>query len=65
MKRLIALLMLSLALGAAGAKDAAPLAEDPAVEQRLVAAEATAAPSRLAITSRASSIANCDAATAN
>jgi cytochrome c-type biogenesis protein CcmH len=37
MKRLFALLLLSLMLGAAGAKDAAPLAEDPAVEQRLVA----------------------------
>jgi Uncharacterized protein involved in biosynthesis of c-type cytochromes len=37
MKRLLALLMLALALGAAGAKEAAPLAEDPAVEQRLVA----------------------------
>ena len=37
MKRLLALLMLALALGTAGAKDASPLAEDPAVEQRLVA----------------------------
>ena len=37
MKRLFALLLLALMLGAAGAKDAAPLAEDPAVEQRLVA----------------------------
>ena len=37
MKRLLALLMLALALGVAGAKEAAPLAEDPAVEQRLVA----------------------------
>jgi cytochrome c-type biogenesis protein CcmH len=37
MKRLFALLLLALVLGVAGAKDAAPLAEDPAVEQRLVA----------------------------
>lgn len=37
MKRLIALLLLALAIGAAGAREAAPLAEDPAVEQRLVA----------------------------
>jgi cytochrome c-type biogenesis protein CcmH len=37
MKRLFALLLMALALGAAGAKEAAPLAEDPAVEQRLVA----------------------------
>ena len=37
MKRLLALLLLALALGAAGAKEAAPLADDPAVEQRLVA----------------------------
>jgi cytochrome c-type biogenesis protein CcmH len=37
MKRLFALLLLALALGMASAKDAAPLAEDPAVEQRLVA----------------------------
>jgi cytochrome c-type biogenesis protein CcmH len=37
MKRLFALLLLALALGTAGAKEAAPLAEDPAVEQRLVA----------------------------
>lgn len=37
MKRLFALLLLALALGAAGAKEAAPLAEDPVVEQRLVA----------------------------
>jgi cytochrome c-type biogenesis protein CcmH len=37
MKRLFALLLLALALGTAGAKEAAPLAEDPVVEQRLVA----------------------------
>jgi cytochrome c-type biogenesis protein CcmH len=37
MKRLFALLLLALVLGAALAKEAAPLAEDPAVEQRLVA----------------------------
>jgi cytochrome c-type biogenesis protein CcmH len=37
MKRLIALLLLALAFGAAWAKEAAPLAEDPAVEQRLIA----------------------------
>jgi cytochrome c-type biogenesis protein CcmH len=37
MKRLVALLFLALTLGAAAGKDAAPLAEDPAVEQRLVA----------------------------
>ena len=37
MKRLFALLLMALALGATGAKEAAPLAEDPAVEQRLVA----------------------------
>jgi cytochrome c-type biogenesis protein CcmH len=37
MKRLFALRLMALALGAAGAKEAAPLAEDPAVEQRLVA----------------------------
>jgi cytochrome c-type biogenesis protein CcmH len=37
MKRLFALLLLALVLGVAGARDAAPLAEDPAVEQRLVA----------------------------
>jgi cytochrome c-type biogenesis protein CcmH len=36
MKRLVALLFLALTLGAAAGKDAAPLAEDPAVEQRLV-----------------------------
>lgn len=37
MRRLFALLLLALAVAAAGAKEAAPLAEDPAVEQRLVA----------------------------
>jgi cytochrome c-type biogenesis protein CcmH len=37
MKRFFALLLLALALGAAGAKEAAPLAEDPVVEQRLLA----------------------------
>jgi cytochrome c-type biogenesis protein CcmH len=37
MKRLFALLLLALVLGAPLAKEAAPLAEDPAVEQRLVA----------------------------
>jgi len=37
MKRLFALLLLALALGTAGAKEAAPLADDPAVEQRMVA----------------------------
>ncbi|HWP13265.1 MAG TPA: cytochrome c-type biogenesis protein [Ramlibacter sp.] len=37
MKRLFAVLLLALAVGATAAKDAAPLAEDPAVEQRLVA----------------------------
>ena len=37
MKRLFALLLLALVLGAAGAKEAAPLADDPAVEQRMVA----------------------------
>ncbi len=36
MKRLLALLMLALALGSAGAKDAVPLAEDPVVEQRML-----------------------------
>jgi cytochrome c-type biogenesis protein CcmH len=36
MKRLIALLLLALALGGAWARDAAPLAEDPAVEQRML-----------------------------
>jgi cytochrome c-type biogenesis protein CcmH len=36
MKRLIALLLLALALGVASAKEAAPLAEDPAVEQRML-----------------------------
>jgi cytochrome c-type biogenesis protein CcmH len=37
MKSLFVWLLLALVLGAAGAKEAAPLAEDPAVEQRLVA----------------------------
>jgi cytochrome c-type biogenesis protein CcmH len=37
MKRLIALLLIALAFGIAGAKEAAPLAEDPVVEQRLIA----------------------------
>ena len=37
MKRLFAVLLLALTVGATAAKDAAPLAEDPAVEQRLVA----------------------------
>lgn len=37
MKRLIALLLLALAFGGASAKEAAPLAEDPVVEQRLIA----------------------------
>jgi cytochrome c-type biogenesis protein CcmH len=37
MKRLIALLLVALALGSAWAKEAAPLAEDPVVEQRLIA----------------------------
>jgi cytochrome c-type biogenesis protein CcmH len=36
MKRLLALLLLALALGSVWAKDAAPLAEDPAVEQRML-----------------------------
>jgi cytochrome c-type biogenesis protein CcmH len=36
MKRLLALLLLALALGATWAKDAAPLAEDPVVEQRML-----------------------------
>lgn len=37
MKRFFALLLVALALGTASAKEAAPLAEDPVVEQRLVA----------------------------
>ena len=37
MKRLFALLMIALALGTGWAKEAAPLAEDPVVEQRLIA----------------------------
>jgi cytochrome c-type biogenesis protein CcmH len=37
MKRLFALLMLALALGTGWAKEAAPLADDPVVEQRLIA----------------------------
>jgi cytochrome c-type biogenesis protein CcmH len=36
MKRLLALLLLALALGATWAKDAAPLADDPVVEQRML-----------------------------
>ena len=36
MKRLFALLMIALALGTGWAKEAAPLAEDPVVEQRLI-----------------------------
>jgi cytochrome c-type biogenesis protein CcmH len=36
MKRLLALLLLALACLGAGAKDAAPLAEDPVVEQRML-----------------------------
>ncbi len=36
MKRLLVLLLLALALGATWAKDAAPLAEDPVVEQRML-----------------------------
>lgn len=36
MKRLIALLLLALALGGTFAKEAAPLAEDPVVEQRML-----------------------------
>ena len=36
MKRLIALLLLALAVGTAWAKEAAPLAEDPVVEQRML-----------------------------
>jgi len=37
MKRLFASLMIALALGTGWAKEAAPLAEDPVVEQRLIA----------------------------
>ncbi|HXD41457.1 MAG TPA: cytochrome c-type biogenesis protein [Ramlibacter sp.] len=37
MKRLFALLMIALALGTGWAKEAVPLAEDPVVEQRLIA----------------------------
>lgn len=37
MKRFFASLLVALALGTASAKEAAPLAEDPMVEQRLVA----------------------------
>jgi cytochrome c-type biogenesis protein CcmH len=37
MKRLAALLLLALSLATGFAKDAAPLAEDPVVEQRLIA----------------------------
>jgi len=37
MKRLLTLLLLALALVGAGAKEAAPLAEDPVVEARLLA----------------------------
>jgi cytochrome c-type biogenesis protein CcmH len=36
MKRIIALLLLALAFATANAKEAAPLAEDPVVEQRLI-----------------------------
>lgn len=36
MKRLIALLLLALALGTAAAEEAAPLAQDPAVEKRML-----------------------------
>jgi len=36
MKRLIALLLLALALGTAAAKEAAPLADDPVVEERML-----------------------------
>jgi cytochrome c-type biogenesis protein CcmH len=36
MKRLFALLFLALLLGTAGAKEAAPLADDPVVEQRML-----------------------------
>ncbi len=37
MKRLLTLLLLALALAGVGAKEAAPLADDPVVEQRLIA----------------------------
>ncbi|HEX8963309.1 MAG TPA: cytochrome c-type biogenesis protein [Rhodocyclaceae bacterium] len=37
MKRILALLLLALACGTLWAKDAAPLAEDPAVEKRMIA----------------------------
>jgi cytochrome c-type biogenesis protein CcmH len=37
MKRLFALLLIALALATAWAKEAAPLADDPAVEQRMIA----------------------------
>jgi cytochrome c-type biogenesis protein CcmH len=37
MKRILVLLLLALTLGTAAAKEAAPMAEDPVVEQRLVA----------------------------
>jgi len=37
MKRLIALLLLALALGMAVAKEAAPLADDPVIEERMLA----------------------------
>jgi cytochrome c-type biogenesis protein CcmH len=37
MKRLFALLMIALALGTGWAKEAVPMAEDPVVEQRLIA----------------------------
>lgn len=36
MKRLLALLLVALAVGVAVAKEAAPLADDPAVEQRMI-----------------------------
>jgi cytochrome c-type biogenesis protein CcmH len=36
MKRLLALLLLALAVGSGWAKDAAPLADDPVVERRLI-----------------------------
>jgi cytochrome c-type biogenesis protein CcmH len=36
MKRLLALLLMALAVGAASAKEAAPLAADPVVEQRMI-----------------------------
>ena len=37
MRRLVASLLLALAFAGAGAKEAAPLADDPVVEQRLIA----------------------------